>query len=121
MTIFDGITFALYGGDKRRVRRGIHARSKYANRKHLRMREYILNIKITVYTVKRSPDYEQKDQSTGMTTQRGGVAYFFWMEELCDKAKEGRNQAVTELIGLDMRSYADRYDCTGRFQKITAG
>ena len=55
-TIFDGITFALYGETSGGVREASMLQKQVCkNRKHLRMRNIFLNIKDAVYTVKRSP------------------------------------------------------------------
>ena len=45
-TIFDGITFALYGETSGGVREASMLRSSMQNRKHLRMRNIFLNIKM---------------------------------------------------------------------------
>ena len=77
-TIFDGITFALYGETSGGVREASMLRSKYAKPETPTYAEYIFEYKDAVYTVKRSPDYERpKTRGTGMTTKGKGVAYFF--------------------------------------------
>ena len=58
-TIFDGITFALYGETSGGVREASMLRSKYAKPETPTYAEYIFEYKDAVYTVKRSPDYER--------------------------------------------------------------
>ena len=65
-TIFDAITFALYGEASGEVRKGDMFRSKYAKPETPTYAEYIFEYKDAVYTVKRSPDYERpKTRGTG--------------------------------------------------------
>ena len=77
-TIFDGITFALYGETSGGVREASMLRSKYAKPETPTYAEYIFEYKDAVYTVKRSPDYERpKTRGTGMTTQKGEALLTF--------------------------------------------
>lgn len=64
-TIFDGITFALYGETSGGVREASMLRSKYAKPETPTYAEYIFEYKDAVYTVKRSPDYERPKTSSG--------------------------------------------------------
>ena len=98
-------------------------RSKYAKPETPTYAEYIFEYKDAVYTVKRSPDYERpKTRGTGMTTRRGRRCLLFLMEELLVTKLKEVNQAVTELIGLDMKQFTQiAMIAQGEFQKITAG
>lgn len=80
-------------------------RSKYAKPETPTYAEYIFEYKDAVYTVKRSPDYERpKTRGTGMTTQKGRRCLLSDGRAPVTKLKEV-NQAVTELIGLDMKQF----------------
>ncbi|MCD7867820.1 MAG: AAA family ATPase [Clostridiales bacterium] len=105
-TIFDGITFALYGETSGGVREAGMLRSKYAAPETATYAELVFAYRGKEYTVYRSPDYlRPKARGTGMTMQKGEARLFY---------PDGRNpvtkvrevtQAVTALIGLDMRQF----------------
>ena len=100
-TIFDGITFALYGETSGGVREVSMLRSKYAKPETPTFAEFVFEYKSVVYTVKRSPDYERpKARGTGMTVKEV-------------------NQAVAELIGLDMKQFTQiAMIAQGDFRKL---
>lgn len=82
-TIFDGITFALYGETSGGVREASMLRSKYAKPEMPTFAEFVFEYKSVVYTVKRSPDYERpKARGTGMTVQKGRRCFLFRMGKL---------------------------------------
>lgn len=119
-TIFDGITFALYGETSGGVREAGMLRSKYALPETPTYAELVFLYKNQEYTVKRSPDYERpKTRGTGMTMQKGEAVFTF---------SDGRNpitkvrevtQAVTDLIGLDMRQFTQiAMIAQGDFRKL---
>lgn len=77
-TIFDGITFALYGETSGGIREASMLRSKYAKSETPTYAEYVFEYKDKMYTVKRSPDYERpKARGTGMTIQKGEALLTF--------------------------------------------
>ena len=82
-TIFDGITFALYGETSGGVGRHPCSEASMQKPETPTYAEYIFEYKDAVYTVKRSPDYERpKTRGIGMTTQKGKHCLLFLMEEL---------------------------------------
>ena len=119
-TIFDGITFALYGETSGGVREASMLRSKYAKPETPTYAEYIFEYKDAVYTVKRSPDYERpKTRGTGMTTQKGEALLTFSDGRAPVTKLKEVNQAVTELIGLDMKQFTQiAMIAQGDFQKL---
>ena len=120
-TIFDGITFALYGETSGGVREASMLRSKYAKPETPTYAEYIFEYKDAVYTVKRSPDYERpKTRGTGMTTQKGEALLTFSDGRAPVTKLKEVNQTVTDLVRYEA-VYADCYDRTGRFQETAAG
>ena len=119
-TIFDGITFALYGETSGGVREASMLRSKYAKPETPTYAEYIFEYKDAVYTVKRSPDYERpKTRGTGMTTQKGEALLTFSDGRAPVTKLKEVNQTVTDLIGLDMKQFTQiAMIAQGDFQKL---
>ena len=119
-TIFDGITFALYGETSGGVREASMLRSKYAKPETPTYAEYIFEYKDAVYTVKRSPDYERpKTRGTGMTTQKGEALLTFSDGRAPVTKLKEVNQAITELIGLDMKQFTQiAMIAQGDFRKL---
>ena len=119
-TIFDGITFALYGETSGGVREASMLRSKYAKPETPTYAEYIFEYKDAVYTVKRSPDYERpKTRGTGMTTQKGEALLTFSDGRAPVTKLKEVNQAVTVLIGLDMKQFTQiAMIAQGDFRKL---
>lgn len=119
-TIFDGITFALYGETSGGIREAGMLRSKYAKPETPTGAELVFLYKDKEYTVKRSPDYERpKARGTGMTVQKGEAVL------LCPDGRKPVtklrevNQAVTELIGLDCRQFTQiAMIAQGDFRKL---
>lgn len=99
-TLFDGISFALYGsasgGDKRRDASAF--RSHFASAKTETFVELVFEHREKTYTVRRNPTYIRE----GYKTPRTHDAYMSCAEtgETWDGVKEV-TQAVTELLGLD--------------------
>lgn len=119
-TIFDGITFALYGETSGGVREASMLRSKYAKPETPTFAEYIFEYKNAVYTVKRSPDYERpKARGTGMTVQKGEALLTFSDGKAPVTKLKEVNQAVAELIGLDMKQFTQiAMIAQGDFRKL---
>lgn len=119
-TIFDGITFALYGETSGGVREVSMLRSKYAEPETPTYAEYIFEYKGAVYTVKRSPDYERpKTRGKGMTMQKGEALLTFSDGRAPVTKLKEVNQAVTELIGLDMKQFTQiAMIAQGDFRKL---
>ncbi len=107
-TIFDGITYALYGeasGSSRDDARML--RSKYARPETPTYVELTFSYRGREYRVRRSPEYERpKARGEGVTKQPATAELFF---------PDGRppltkttevTKAVTELIGLDRNQFS---------------
>lgn len=119
-TIFDGITFALYGETSGGVREASMLRSKYAKPETPTFAEFVFEYKSVVYTVKRSPDYERpKARGTGMTVQKGEALLSFSDGKAPVTKLKEVNQAVAELIGLDMKQFTQiAMIAQGDFRKL---
>ena len=105
-TIFDAITFALYGEASGDVRKADMFRSKYAKddvKTFVRLTFEYANKR---YTVERNPEYMRpKGRGTGMTTEKANAALEYPDDrEPVTKSREV-TRAITELIGLDCRQF----------------
>ena len=77
-TIFDAITFALYGEASGEVRESGMFRSKYADPKVPTYVEMSFLYQGKSYTVRRNPEYERpKGRGTGFTIQRGDAELIY--------------------------------------------
>ena len=119
-TIFDAITFALYGEASGDVRKADMFRSKYAKEDVPTYVEYTFSHRGKMYTVKRNPEYlRPKGRGTGYTMQKADAEFIY---------PDGRNpvtkvkeviKAVTELIGLDRKQFTQiAMIAQGDFQKL---
>lgn len=119
-TIFDAITFALYGEASGEVRESGMLRSKYAKADVPTFVELTFLYQGKVYTVTRNPEYlRPKGRGTGFTMQKGEAALVYPdARNPVTKAKEV-TKAVTELIGLDYRQFTQiAMIAQGDFQKL---
>lgn len=119
-TIFDAITFALYGEASGDVRKADMFRSKYAKddvKTFVRLTFEYANKR---YTVERNPEYMRpKGRGTGMTTEKANAALEYPDDrEPVTKSREV-TCAITELIGLDCRQFTQiAMIAQGDFQKV---
>lgn len=119
-TIFDAITFALYGEASGEVRESGMFRSKYAKDEIPTYVELKFLYQGKSYTVTRNPEYQRpKGRGTGFTTQKGDAELTYPDErQPVTKSKEV-TRAVTELIGLDYRQFTQiAMIAQGDFQKM---
>lgn len=105
-SIFDAITYALYGepsGDNRDVNM---LRSKYADDKTPTEVELTFRYNDKDYTVKRNPEYEraQKYDSTQKTTEKAGAEFIYPDGRRVTKIKEVDN-AVESVIGINRNQF----------------
>ena len=119
-TIFDAITFALYGEASGDVREPGMFRSKYAadDRKTFVKLTFLCHGKR--YCVTRNPEYlRPKGKGTGYTLQKSDAdLYFFDERQPITKTKEV-TRAVTQLLGLDYRQFTQiAMLAQGDFQKL---
>lgn len=100
-TIFDAITYALYGETSGNNREPSMLRSKYANA------TTPTEVKLTFryygkdYTVCRNPEYERaKERGTGTTKQNAGAEFIYPDGKAISKTREV-DEAVKSVIGID--------------------
>ena len=103
-TIFDAITFALYGEASGTVRETGMFRSKYAKADTETFVELTFTYHGKDYTVRRNPEYEcPKKRGNGFTTKKA-EAELIYPDGQQPVAKMGAvTKAVTELMGLDYK------------------
>lgn len=106
-TIFDAITFALYGEASGNTRNSDMFRSKYADSKTSTFVELTFKYHNKIYKIKRNPEYERpKNHGTGFTTQKAEVELTFDDgREPITKAKDALN-AIIEIIGLNRKQFS---------------
>lgn len=128
-TIFDAITFALYGEASGTVREAGMFRSKYAKAETETFVELTFAYQGKEYIVRRNPEYEcPKKRGTGFTTKKAD-AELIYPDGRQPVTKMGAvTKAVTELMGLDYKQFtqiamiapggfpetSDRRDCGTR-------
>lgn len=119
-TIFDAITFALYGEASGGVRESGMLRSKYAKAETPTFVELKFLYQGAAYTVTRNPEYYRpKGRGTGLTLQKGDATLIYPDErQPVTKSKEV-TKAVTELVGLNFQQFTQiAMIAQGDFQKL---
>ena len=101
-SIFDAITYALYGEPSGSVRDDSMLRSKYANPSTDTFVELTFIYNGKTYTVRRNPEYERpKARGEGMTKQLARAELHYPDGRIVDKSKKEVTKAVTEIMGID--------------------
>ncbi len=104
-TIFDGITFALYGEGSGTVREPNMFRSKYASSDTPTFAKLTFLCKGQKYTVRRSPEYLRPGRKGAMTTKRAEAELYSCEGQLLASKVRDVTQKITELIGLDKNRF----------------
>lgn len=119
-TIFDAITFALYGEASGEVRQPGMFRSKYAKAETPTFVELTFLYQGKAYTVNRNPEYlRPKGRGTGFTTQKGDARLIYPDGRQPVTRSREVTRAVTELIGLDYQQFTQiAMIAQGDFQKL---
>ncbi len=100
-TIFDAITYALYGSPSGKNREVSMLRSKYADEKTPTEVELTFEYYGKRYTVKRNPEYERgKKVGSGTTTQAADAEFTYPDGRVVTKTRDVDN-AVKDVIGID--------------------
>lgn len=101
-SIFDAITYALYGEPSGSVRDDSMLRSKYANATTDTFVELTFVYSGKTYTVRRNPEYERpKARGEGTTKQLAKAELRYPDGRIVDKSKKEVTKAVTEIMGID--------------------
>ncbi|MBO6092038.1 MAG: SMC family ATPase [Oscillospiraceae bacterium] len=99
-SIFDAITYALYGEASGENREPSMFRSKYAKIEVPTEVELTFSYDSKIYTIKRSPEYERpKSRGDGFTTQKATAELHYSDGRVLASPKEVNN-AIRKIIGI---------------------
>lgn len=105
-TIFDAITFALYGEPSGNIREANMFRSKYALDSTPTYVELTFLYQNKQYHIHRNPEYIRKKQkSEGFTVQKSDATLTFPDERVPITKSKEVTKAVIELIGIDRNQF----------------
>ena len=104
-TIFDAITFALYGEASGDNRESTMFRSKYANAETPTEVELAFQYAGKEYYIKRTPEYERpKTRGEGFTTEKANAELHYPDGRVVTKLREV-DRAVEEIMGIDRNQF----------------
>ena len=104
-TIFDAITYALFGEASGQTRETSMFRSKYAESETPTEVELYFECKGKNYYIKRNPEYDRpKSRGEGITTEKANAELHFPDGRVITKLKEVNN-AVIEIVGIDRNQF----------------
>lgn len=104
-TIFDAITYALYGETSGNHRDSSMLRSKYASDQT--PTEVILQFEYynKIYTIKRNPEYMRASKKgSGLTKQNANAELIYPNGKVITKAREV-NQAIEDIMGINRNQF----------------
>lgn len=105
-TIFDAITYALYGQASGNVRETGMLRSKYADSKTLTFVELTFEYAGKTYTIRRNPEYERPSKKgSGLTKQKAEAELTYPDGRILTKTKEVTG-AVEEILGITRSQFS---------------
>ena len=118
-TIFDAITFALFGEASGNSRSASMLRSKYATPQDPTYVELTFSYNGKEYTVHRSPEYERpKARGSGTTKQAADAVLTFPDGRVVTKLKDV-DTAIREIIGLNREQFSQvAMISQGEFRKL---
>ena len=104
-TIFDAITYALYGEASGNTRDVNMFRSKYAEPSTPTEVELTFAYAQKIYTVKRNPEYDRpKARGDGYTTEKANAELRYPDGRVVTKLKEV-NKAIVDIMGIDRSQF----------------
>ncbi len=104
-TIFDAITYALYGEASGENRDAAMFRSKYAEPQTPTEVELYFDYDSKEYYIKRNPEYERAKRSgDGVTTEKANAELHYPDGRVVTKIKDVNN-AVIDIIGIDRNQF----------------
>lgn len=120
-TIFDAISFALYGAPSGDVRESSMLRSMYADPSTPTFVELTFMYDGKIYTVKRNPDYMRESKTkrgSGITKQSAEAELIMPDGAPITKIKEV-NAAITDILGIDHNQFSQiAMIAQGEFRKL---
>ena len=104
-TIFDAITFALYGEASGEIREASMLRSKYADEKTPTFVELSFVLGGKEYRVRRNPEYNRpKARGEGFTLQKSDAELTLPDGKIIARQKDV-NQQIVEILGIDRSQF----------------
>jgi len=104
-TVFDAITFALYGEASGENREASMFRSKYASAETPTEVELYFSCGDNEYYVKRNPEYERpKSRGEGFTTEKANAELHLPDGKIITNLKEV-NSAIIDILGIDRHQF----------------
>ncbi len=104
-TIFDAITFALYGEPSGEIREATMLRSKYADAKTPTFVELTFVLGGKEYRVRRNPEYSRpKSRGEGFTLQKSDAELILPDGQPVTRQKDV-NQKIIEILGIDRSQF----------------
>ncbi len=118
-TIFDAISFALFGEPSGSSREKNTLRSKYAPSDIPTEVELTFEYADKIYRIKRNPEYmRSKTRGEGFTSVKANAELYYPDGRVVTKLREV-DSAVTELLGIDRKQFAQiAMIAQGDFQKL---
>ena len=118
-TIFDAITYALYGETSGDNRDANMIRSKYAEPETRTEVELTFEYAGKLYTIKRNPEYQRaKNRGEGMTTEKANAELTYPDGRVVTKQTDV-NKAVEDILGIDRGQFTRiAMIAQGDFQKL---
>jgi len=118
-TIFDAISFALYGTPSGNMREASMLRSMYADAATPTFVELTFLYDGKAYTVKRNPEYIRESKKGSGTTKQTAEAELIYPDgRVLNKTKEV-TAAVTEILGIDRNQFSQiAMIAQGDFRKL---
>ncbi len=105
-TIFDAITYALYGAASGNNRESSMLRSKYADPNTPTEVELVFSNGGKTYTVRRNPEYERaKSRGEGTTVKKADAELIMPDGKVIAKQKDV-DAAIREIVGVDRNQFA---------------
>lgn len=120
-TIFDAITYALYGEASGDNRDASMFRSKYAEATTPTEVELVFSYAGKTYTVKRNPEYDRpKSRGEGFTTQKAEVQLTYPDGRVVAKQRDVDN-AIRDIMGINRSQFLQiAMIAQGGFSQIAA-
>ena len=104
-TIFDAITFALYGEPSGETREASMLRSKYADAATPTVVELVFVLRGQEYRVRRNPEYSRpKARGEGFTLQKSDAELTLPDGKIITRQKDV-NQQIVEILGIDRSQF----------------
>ena len=104
-TIFDAITFALYGEASGEIREASMLRSKYADEKTPTFVELTFTLGEKEYRIRRNPEYSRpKSRGEGFTVQKSDAELILPDGQSVTRQKDV-NQKIIEILGIDRSQF----------------